>query len=67
MQSLSINQVKGAQFIDKSTKIRETFSSVSPVEVLRAVTVFAGGPKINKVQYITIECSTNFDPAKGIP
>ena len=35
-------RVKRAQFIDKSTEIRDTFSFASPVEVLRAVKVFAG-------------------------
>ena len=35
-------KVKWAQFISKSTEIRETFSFASPVEVLRAVKVFAG-------------------------
>jgi hypothetical protein len=35
-------RVKRAQFIDKSTEIRETFSFASPVEILRAVKVFAG-------------------------
>ena len=35
-------RVKRAQFIDKSTEIRETFAFASPVEVLRAVKVFAG-------------------------
>ena len=34
--------VKRAQFISKSTEIRESFSFASPVEVLRAVKVFAG-------------------------
>ena len=34
--------VKRAEFISKSTDIRETFSFASPVEVLRAVKVFAG-------------------------
>ena len=35
-------RVKRAQFIDKSTEIRETFAFASPVEILRAVKVFAG-------------------------
>ena len=34
--------VKRAEFISKSTDIRETFAFASPVEVLRAVKVFAG-------------------------
>ena len=34
--------VKRAEFIYKSTKIRDTFSFASPVEVLREVKVFAG-------------------------
>ena len=34
--------VKRAEFISKSTDIREIFSFASPVEVLRAVKVFAG-------------------------
>ena len=35
------SRVKRAEFISKSTDIRETFSFASPVEVLRAVKVFA--------------------------
>ena len=35
-------RVKRAEFISKSTDIRETFSFASPVEVLKAVKVFAG-------------------------
>ena len=35
-------RVKRAQFIDKSTEIRESFGFASPVEVLRSVKVFAG-------------------------
>ena len=35
-------RVKRAEFISKSTEIRETFYFASPVEVLRAVKVFAG-------------------------
>ena len=34
--------VKKAEFIYKSTELRETFSFANPVEVLRAVKVFAG-------------------------
>ena len=34
-------RVKRAEFISKSTDVRETFSFASPVEVLRAVKVFA--------------------------
>ena len=34
-------RVKRAEFISKSTDVRETFSVVSSVEVLRAVNVFA--------------------------
>ena len=34
--------VKRAEFINKSTEIRETFAFANPVEVLRAVKVFAG-------------------------
>ena len=34
--------VKRAEFINKSTEIRETFSFASPVEVLRSLKVFAG-------------------------
>ena len=34
--------VKRAEFINKSTEIRETFSFASPVEVLRSLEVFAG-------------------------
>ena len=35
-------KMKKAAFISKSTKIRDTFSFSSPVEVLRAVKFFAG-------------------------
>ena len=35
-------RVKRAEFMSKSTEIRETFYFASPVEVLRAVKVFAG-------------------------
>ena len=35
-------RVKRAEFISKITELRETFSFASPVEVLRAVKVFAG-------------------------
>jgi hypothetical protein len=35
-------KVKRAEFIVKSTEIRETFGFASPVEVLRSVKVFAG-------------------------
>ena len=34
--------VKRAEFIGKSTDIRETFAFASPVEVIRAVKVFSG-------------------------
>ena len=34
-------RVKRAEFISKSTDVRETFSFASPVEVLRAAKVFA--------------------------
>ena len=34
--------MKRAEFINKSTEIRETFSFANPVEVLRSVKVFAG-------------------------
>ena len=37
-----VSSVKRAAFIGKSTDIRETFAFASPVEVLRAVKVFAG-------------------------
>ena len=37
-----ITHVKRAEFISKSTEIRETFAFASPVETLRAVKVFAG-------------------------
>ena len=36
------SRVKRAEFINKSTEIRESFGFASPVEVLRAVKVFAG-------------------------
>ena len=35
-------RVKRAEFINKTTEIRETFSFASPVEVLRSLKVFAG-------------------------
>ena len=35
-------RVKRAEYINKSTEIRETFSFASPVEVLRSLKVFAG-------------------------
>ena len=35
-------KMKKAEFIGKSTEIRETFNFASPVEVLKAVKLFAG-------------------------
>ena len=35
-------RVKRAEYINKSTEIREAFSFASPVEVLRSLKVFAG-------------------------
>ena len=60
-------RVKRGEFISKSTDIRETFFFASPVEVLRAVKVFAGDMYGASEATWLIRCTMLGTPASSWP